>query len=240
MKSNIPIPGDAQINWHLSVEASGRIYFYLSSQEAKTGLLGELDPTAGNVLLLRGRVGFSVEIDDAKRRYLSPGGYERGFVDVGDFSDGTTQSLPAPGTFYSASLSPNRRTLLLSGASLEEAPAIATFDIDAQSEHVLPISGSNAVWLSDKSFFFVKGESELWQFSLADGQERLVFASPAPKQRDGSFATPPDISRSGNLIAWGFATAIDSKQCLRTIVVDLERGEYRLLDGWWHNKAWLE
>jgi hypothetical protein len=163
-------------------------------------------------------------------------------LDVIDFRSTDKRTVRVSSRYYSAQLSPARDRLLLSGVSLDPSPAIATLDVpDLTNEKLLPVQGSDARWLSDRMFLFVRKESELWGYQLGEPAPVRLFAIELGRSRRvGSFATPPVVSASGRLIAWGFPTSDEQAPKLRTVVVDLERGEYRLLEGWWHNVQWLE
>jgi hypothetical protein len=144
--------------------------------------------------------------------------------------------------YYSAKISPSRERLVLSGADLDPSPAVATLDIPGLSnEKRLPVVGSDAAWLGDDTILFVRSESELWRYRIGDAAPvRLFVVETNRSTHHGSFAKPPIVSPSRRLIAWGLPMSGDKAPELRTIVVDLERGEYRLLEGWWHNMQWLE
>ena len=101
-------------------------------------------------------------------------------------------------------------------------------------------TAAHAVWLDDDEFLYVTNESRLWKYDLTTGKSDALFQAPHQPTDRGSFAKAPVVSRSRELVAWGYPIDVDGVAKLETIVIDMRRGEYRRIDGWWHAVNILE
>lgn len=117
---------------------------------------------------------------------------------------------------------------------------LAIFDVDSGAEEVLPVNATHASWANDSELFIVRGERELWRYKIGEATaERLISMEGANAHDQGSYAKPAVVSDDGTWVAWQWAGRDQHGQLgMGTILVDLVNGEFRRLDGWWHNVAW--
>jgi hypothetical protein len=230
-----------EINWLLKTGPTGLIYFCLLGRgEPRHSFVAKLDPQTLRLDTIEVLFPSGIDVDTGRQIVYKPEAHAGQWIEAARFGDESRRKMMVTANYSSVSLDPKGTRLVMSGSSLDVRPKIALLDISTGRETSLPATGSDAVWLSANTIAFVRGESELWSYRLGDNEPKLLFAIESERaMKDGSNAKPPILSGDGRALAWGWAAGTRTKSRLGTIVVDLERGEYRRIHGWWHNMQLL-
>ena len=231
---------DKQVNWTFTAGSHARIYVSVFEKNPAQSFLSEVDLVSGTLQALDVSGLHGIAIDPVRQRAYAPRRADR-LLEIADFPTGARTQIALSKSFWSADLAPARGRLAVSDHSRAEDPSIAIIDVATNAETALPVSGAHASWLNDDVLLFVRGESELLRHNLrTQTTESLFSVHDGLPPGHGSYAQAPHVSKSGRLVVWGFVSGTPPELVLRTIVVDVERGEYRLIEGWWHNVALLE
>jgi len=235
--------GNYDINWYLGASAKNSfLYFVLLSKgkNPKTDFVCRLDLATKQVQMLEFSYPARIDVDLETGIVYVPHESGNTGIRVKDF-DGKIDKRIRTGRYYSScKLSAARDSLLLSTFDLDLNRLITILDLNTEKEVVLPFSGSNATWGSENTIYFVRGENSLWRFKLGDdAPERLFLVREARDSKDGINATTPVLSADGTWLAWGWGEKGVEDPSLGTILIDLDRNEYRTLDRTWTNVQWL-
>jgi hypothetical protein len=150
------------------------------------------------------------------------------------------QRLALKHRYHRLDLSPRGERAILSSLIDDTAIAVVPLGTSLQDQE-LPERGCNASWAGPRAFVYhVENRSFVWQ-SLDGGSRRhLASLGSAFTPSPGPFAWTKSNSE-GTLLVWTWmADDASGVQHCGTLVLSLERAEYRSLDDYWHNVALLD
>lgn len=237
---------DYVINWFVGVNPTESVLYFVlllrhdGKRTKKTDYVCSLDLATKQIQVLEFYFPSGIDVDlDAGIVYSPHIPAKLGIV-VKSFDGEIDRCLPTVKSYSRCKLAAERNKLLLSTTDLDENPSIAILDLETGQETILPFSGSCATWGPRNTIFFVQGENSLWRYVVGDDKpERLFLVRDARNRQRGSFASMPVVSADNSWLAWGWAAKGKTDPALGTVLIDLTSGEYRTLDGWWHNVQWL-
>ena len=174
-------------------------------------------------------------------------------VIVRKFSDRGERRLRLSEAFDYCELSPDGRKLLLFNSGISSSKTISVIDLGSGMEKVVSARGSHATWLSNGSIVFLEDfETTLSRCNIDSGNvERLLShvcdraaTLPSPKSYVYSrevIERSPKVSPDGRLVCWAYAdeSAMGALVAKYTLIADLTRTEYLIVNDAWWNAMWF-
>lgn len=248
MKPSIPdVPiGNGTINWFLRTSTDGKfVHFVLHRADPSDSYVCRLHVATKRLDLIPSPHPVGIDIDDTDGlAYVPvwPGRRDRA-VHVANFSGKSHREYPLSRRYASCALSDDRRKLLLSQGDLTSDPRIALLDLATGKETILPFPGSNASWGPGGAIFFLRGENSLWRYDAGQKNPQRILHVPGRRSSDtGSYALAAVLSNDKTWLCWQWATKGPwytlGGMRFGVVLVDLQRKEYRTLEGHWSNVAW--
>ncbi|MGQ0633717.1 MAG: hypothetical protein ACT4QC_03830 [Planctomycetaceae bacterium] len=156
---------------------------------------------------------------------------------VRNFADDLERRISTSTDYFYCKLSGDTKRLVLSVHDDMDG-MIAVVNLDGGREVLLPVRGSNATWGGDNAIYFLRGSNSIWKHELQSAQTTEIMTVPGRPAR--GFSVAPHLSADKTWLAWAWSCARNEGKKHGTILIDLKRGEYRELRGWWDNVQWLE
>ena len=240
---------EAKITGYMACTRDGNTLFFAISVEKpeRASFLCNFNVATGKAKLLRARHVLDVDVDSGVAFWRDP---RRNVVYAKDFDGRVNRAFDLSRFYWSAQLAPDKRTLLVSESSFgRHDSAIAVLDLESHKETMLSVHGSYAVWGPEGWIYFVCGETQLWRYSLEEKRAEGLFRVVGRKAlRDGSYAGLPVLSHDKTMLVWSWAIKGSSQPGtlvfghnvrLGTVLLDLERDQFRTLDQYWHQVQWV-
>ena len=234
-----------EINWSFQCDAAGKtFYFTLLPKSDQTGTAYVCRLNAQTLQLDAIPAAYPVGVDfdtDRGIAYFTSSGMADGkIVAIRDFDGAVDQTATMQHDFSKLELSPDRQKLLLSSDAAGVDAAITVLDMEGEIEIVQGYRGGCAAWGPNESILYLQAENSLWICKRNGEPEQLALigTQPFPPSPKASFAQSPRLSPDKSLVAWGWRVGRGRQPLLGTMLIDLDRQQYRMLDGWWHNVQW--
>lgn len=157
-----------------------------------------------------------------------------------DFAGGAHPLLNLERIYWEVELSPDGNKLLVAAGSGRD-DRLLILDLPSGRSETLPAIGGTAKWLDDERILFVTGTRRLAEYSLVTGTERTLLQVTGRSSRRHD--SPLALSRNRTLVAWTFCTRTmftgyewgNTRHVIfppkfGTVLIDLERGEFDLMD----------
>lgn len=143
--------------------------------------------------------------------------------------------------FHACAIDAERRNLLLWGDLAEQQLSI--LDLDSESETILPISGLAAGWGTHGTVLGGRPSMDLYWWTPEGDITQLFQLSGSRMRGEGGYDVAPVLSSDGRWLYWKYQMAHEQQSdehSLGTILADLHRREYQVLDVAYRSALWLQ